>query len=106
MARSPTDEILLPLGQLSTTCSIATEVAQWATRNCSRPQSPTDQGVGTVNLIDWPLPPALYSECKWCNTPLAQYKCTPQINRTVSRESTAVPLTQGENALSMLSLSS
>ena len=32
-------------GQLSTTCSDATEVAQWAAPNCSRPQSASDHGV-------------------------------------------------------------
>ena len=32
-------------GQLSTTCSNVTEVAQWATHSCSRPQPATDNGV-------------------------------------------------------------
>ena len=32
-------------GQLSTTCSNVTEVAQWAAPSCSRPQPATDNGV-------------------------------------------------------------
>ena len=32
-------------GQLSTTCSNATEVSKWATPICSRPQPGTDNGV-------------------------------------------------------------
>ena len=32
-------------GPMSTTCSNATEVAQWATPSCSRPQPATDNGV-------------------------------------------------------------
>ena len=33
------------LGQLSTTCSNVTQVAQWAASSCSRPQPATDNGV-------------------------------------------------------------
>ena len=32
-------------GKLSTTCSNAIEVTQWATPSCSRPQPATDNGV-------------------------------------------------------------
>ena len=47
MSRSPPVEKLLPqfVGQLSTNCSDATEVAQWGAPSCSRAQLAVDNGV-------------------------------------------------------------
>ena len=47
--------------QLATTCSNATEVAQWATPICSRQLPAADNASETVDPIDWshqrtPLP--------------------------------------------------
>ena len=46
-AMRPSEENRLPLlwGQISTTSCNATEVAQWASPSCSRPQPSTDNGV-------------------------------------------------------------
>ena len=48
-------------GQLSTTCSNAKEVAQWATP--SRPQPATDNDVRADDPIDWPLSSKLTEQC-------------------------------------------
>ena len=47
LARSPSEENRLPLfaGSNINYCSNATEVAQWATPRCSRPQPAMDNGV-------------------------------------------------------------
>ena len=63
MARSHQEEDYyyhLLWGQLSTTCSDATEVAQWAAPSCSQPQQLRTMPSEKVDLIDWPLPPTLY----------------------------------------------
>ena len=62
MATSSPAENLLPVswGQLSSSCSNATEVAQLAAPSCSRPQPAADNGVREVDTINCPLPPSLY----------------------------------------------
>ena len=45
MSRSPAENYHCLLGELSTTSSNATEVAQWATLSCHRPQPALDNGV-------------------------------------------------------------
>ena len=53
---------LLPefVGSISITCSNVTEVAQWATPSCSRPQPATNRALETVDSIGWPLPPTVH----------------------------------------------
>ena len=55
MSRSPLEEklLLLLVGKILTSFSNATEVAQWATPSCSRPQRASDNGVrdGRSNLL-------------------------------------------------------
>ena len=46
-------------GQLSTTCTNATEVAQWVAPSCSRQHPATDNDSETVNRIQWSSPPSL-----------------------------------------------
>ena len=48
-------------GQISTTCSNATEVAQWGAPSFSRPQPVTDSASKIAEPIDWLFPPTLYS---------------------------------------------
>ena len=47
--------------QLSTTCSNYTEVAQWGTPSCSRPQPAMDNGARDCRPIDWSRPPPSWS---------------------------------------------
>ena len=57
MARSLSVENLVPRGmwgQLSTTCSNATEVTQWGALSCSLPQATTDYGVRD-GRSNWPI---------------------------------------------------
>ena len=48
------------LGQLSTTCSNATELVQWGAPSCSRQQQLLTMASEKVDPIDWPLPPTLH----------------------------------------------
>ena len=60
------------VGKISTSCSNVTEVDQWATLSCSRPQPTTYNGVRNGRSNWWPLPPTLMGSTYW--TPRAQYK--------------------------------
>ena len=52
-------------GQLSTTCSNATEVAKWATPSCSRPHRATDNGIR-------------YGRSKWLVAPPPSWAVPPE----------------------------
>ena len=59
-------------GQLSTKCSNATEVAQWGTPICSRPQPATDNGVRD-GRFNWLITPTTFmGSTPW--VPHAKYK--------------------------------
>ena len=61
MTRSSTVENLSPrfVGQLSTTCSNATEVSQWAVPLAVDDSQLRTMASATVDQIDWPLPSTL-----------------------------------------------
>ena len=47
-------------GQLTTTCSNATEVTKRAALSCSRPKPVKDNSAEAMDPIDWPLLTTLY----------------------------------------------
>ena len=76
-------------GQLSTTCSKNTEVAQWGTPSCNRPQPARDDGVsdGRSYLLTV-TPHPIQGSTTW-DPRTARCKYGPQIARLLGRERAA-----------------
>ena len=77
VARSPQRKIYYHrvMGKLSNNCCNATEIAQWATPSCNRPQPARTIASELVDLIDWLLHPNIYKDVPLRVTLAMQMHC-------------------------------